>query len=399
MDTKVIDREASDSYKGFPYQKKKTANRILELYNKKDSFVVIPEYLDDIYVQLDDKLELTQVKKSDSKQFTLNTPDVYKSIVCFLDAYFKNKKGSILSFCLYTNTSIGQEKGHEGSLIEILKNKNFDNDTTLGIIKDNIIRRYKEVYDANKLVDLGYLKHIEIMPLNEWKDFFSRIDFSFQADDEKALRESSIKLIKESTEYTPYHAGREEDILNELLSNIDDKMAKKYVFERIINKEGVSLIFEKKKNISALKMPMRSSLDNEIWKQIENEKEEKRNLEEKIISVCSQINPRLLRIYKMNASTTITELSHLSQSKEVALKQKIYLLMEEFAYRNITETKNYSSNEIEKLVESWQNYCVNKINEYKKDFDFGFQNDEVIKNIVLSMIDQCYHKFEVEEFV
>lgn len=389
---KIINRDTSKSYAGFPYQKR-TAYTSLKLLKENKKFVIIPEYLDDIYVLSEGISEIVQVKRCVSQNFTLNSEPIYKTLTSFLDQYFDGNKDPNLKFCFFTNTSIGKEKieGIDEPILDLLKNKNYDN---IKPIKDIIVEKYKKIYIANKNVGDGNLKKIEKMTDKEWKIFFDRIEFIFDGPLEEKMEEEMLNLIKSSSYYNISNIGRETDILNSILVMVDDRMADSNVFNRIIRESDVKSIFQEKRSENNVKKEDPFDIPN--WKEIKEERDNIRNLEEKIKAVCKGFNKRSLSLLKMEATTAITELDSLPSHEASVIKKRVYMFMLEYVDENITTNNEFSEIELKKFIKQMKEYVVSKIENLKRDFVYGFENDEIIKKTIMMLIDQCYHSFELE---
>jgi len=392
--TKTINRETSDTYIGFPFQRARTAYIILKLFNENKDFIVVPEYKDDIFIDNGEAEIVEQDKRSSSSKYTINSEAIYKTMVNFLDCYFQDDKDPLLKFCFYTNTEFTKERSSEFKepLLKSMCNKNFS-DEVLVVIKDKIIFRYEELYSANtKMEGTGYLEKIKKMTLDDWKVFLEKIEFIFGGSDYDQIKVDTIKLIKEADAYTPMHNEREEDILNAVNILVDEKMAETKLFRRLIYNYNIQEIYRKR--LTENKTKTKDKVNLSLLKGIEKTRDINRNLQSKIEAVCSDFNRRSLFLYQMESATAISDLEQLSLNEADILKVRIYMAMFKFLDKKIQKNNAFSEEELKKIVDEMKKYTIGEMNDLKKDYIYAYNNDTIIEGMTLMLIDQCYHSFE-----
>lgn len=77
LENSIKKREASDTYKGFRYQKLRLARKMIQLLKiNKDAYIIgFPEYKDDSYI-LGEKSKILEQDKEHDNNFTMNNKDV-----------------------------------------------------------------------------------------------------------------------------------------------------------------------------------------------------------------------------------------------------------------------------------------------------------------------------------
>ena len=175
----IANREASDTYKGFRYQKLRSARKMLQLLKlNKDAYIIVfPEYRDDSYI-LGEKEKILEQDKEYDNNFTINSKEVRKALVNFLDNYLELRNSPNVIFIFHTNVELAKER--KGSIMEKLKlepldapvlqyliDRNYD-ENVVNLASKIILYTYKE---ENREQEDIYFKQAQNMTEEDWKFF------------------------------------------------------------------------------------------------------------------------------------------------------------------------------------------------------------------------------------
>lgn len=222
----------------------------------------------------------------------------------------------------------------------------------------NTIEKYKEEYGYKKLIML-YVK----------MDKPSRtIDINIEAHDKIEIEEWSIKdLCAKISDL------EDEDILE--------------IQKIVINQINPSLYDSYSKN--------RDLSGTENWDNLENK--DIRNFSDKLTEVCPEINNLRIIKYSRDIASGEAELSRFSEREVRAMKYRIFEVCQdeliEFCEVNDT-SKSINISIINALIEKYTTKACAIIEEKSKDYSYPLKNRDLIKKIVLALINDCYLSFD-----
>lgn len=409
----VINRDASDKYKGFRYQKLRLAKKILELIrtNPKTNIIAIPEHRDDSFlIRPDGKQEFEQNKEY-SNNFSFNSIEVRKSVINFLDIYFELDRDPFLHFVFYTNVDYVKERRNNlldeinlkplnKPIIDYLIKQDYQ-DEVIEYVSKVIIESYRKEYkinvnDENNQNEAGYYFKISSMDKRDWIDFLKQVSFQFGQEDKDKLLGEVDSEIRESPYYSMDHVNREEQIRSYLLEKIDERMAEKHITQKIMNTEMVKNVFyEISNNDSNIMIDELHRYWNELEEELDIDNNY-RNLSEKIEAVCSDINSKTLKRYNREATTVRDELKKYNQRQIHSLKFRVYESMERYFDDKFTYKDSYTFKELNSIVKDLKKSVVRDIETLRKDYNYGVRNNITVEKIVLLLIDECFYSFEGE---
>lgn len=400
----IANREASDTYKGFRYQKLRLARKMLQLLKlNKDAYIIVfPEYRDDSYI-LGEKEKILEQDKEYDNNFTINSKEVRKALVNFLDNYLELRNSPNVIFIFHTNVELAKER--KGSIMEQLKLESLDapllqylidrnyNENVVNFASKVILYTYKE---ENREQEDVYFKQAQNMTEEDWKNFFGCIYFEFGQPDVNALEEELINEIKLCPYYEEFHIGRENDIKNSLLEMLDKRMIEKDILKKAFNSDALRNIFLELRNKEKI-------LPNDpiytAWEIIESDKEttnDIRNLREKIESVCKNYNNGGINRLNLEATTAKNEIMRLDKKYRNSLKVRVYESMGKY-FDDIFDYKDeYNYDELKKCISQLKETVVKEINDLKLDYNYGLSNNRVIEKLVMMLIDECFYSFDKE---
>lgn len=220
------------------------------------------------------------------------------------------------------------------------------------------IEKYKEEYGYKKLIML-YVK----------MDKPSRaIDINMEAHDKIEIEEWSIKDL-----CAKINDLEDEDILE--------------IQKIVINQINPSLYDSYSKN--------RDLSGTENWDNLENK--DIRNFSDKLTEVCPEINNLRIIKYSRDIASGEAELSHFSEREVRAMKYRIFEVCQdeliEFCEVNDT-SKSINISIINALIEKYTTKACAIIEEKSKDYSYPLKNRDLIKKIVLALINDCYLSFD-----
>jgi len=222
----------------------------------------------------------------------------------------------------------------------------------------NTIEKYKEEYGYKKLIML-YIK----------MDKPSRtIGINIEAHDKIEIEEWSIKdLCAKISDL------EDEDILE--------------IQKIVINQINPSLYDSYSKN--------RDLSGTENWDNLENK--DIRNFSDKLTEVCPEINNLRIIKYSRDIASGEAELSRFSEREVRAMKYRIFEVCQdeliEFCEVNDT-SKSINISNINALIEKFTTKACTIIEEKSKDYSYPLKNRDLIKKIVLALINDCYLSFD-----
>ncbi|WP_404459295.1 LeoA/HP0731 family dynamin-like GTPase [Sutcliffiella horikoshii] len=407
----LINRDASDKYKGFRYQKLRLAKKMLELIriNPRTNIIAIPEYRDDGFLVESEGKQILEQNKEYSSNFTLNSEEVRKSIVNFIDNYCELDKDPYLFFVFYTNVNYGHER--KSKLLDRLNLKPLDkpvieylinNDLTEEVIEFVsmvITSTYQEEYNiVHEKIETYKGFYVEILEMKneDWRSFLKRITFQFGQGNLEQLTEDLDKEIKLCDSYKTEHVNKEQQIRSFLLEKIDVRMTEKHVTQKIINFETIKNVFlevsSKGEDIIIDELHM-------YWIKVHEELNDDmkyRNLRNKIEDVCDEFKPKTMKRYNREATTVRDEIKRYDTRQINGLRYRVYESMERFFDEEFIYKESYTYNELNSSIKKLKERVVKDLESLKKDFDYGVKNNLTVEKVVLLLIDECFYSFDEE---
>ncbi|MED3897262.1 hypothetical protein P4797_20010 [Priestia aryabhattai] len=405
----LINRDASDKYKGFRYQKLRLAKKMLELIKEdfKANIIAIPEYRDDGFLIDKDGYPILEQNKEYSSNFTMNSEEIQKSVVNFLDNYFDLGKDPHINYIFYTNVDYVQERGSnllkalnlkplEEPVLSYLISRDY-NETVIEFFSKVIIESYKSQYDidaTNPETFAGFYAEIISMDKEEWILFLKRVTFQFGQGDLDALTEELDKEIKESELYELQHVNKEQQIKSYLLEKIDERMAEKHLLQKIMNIDAIKNIFyEVGSKGNNLQIDELHIYWLDVYKELGAEKKF-RNIREKITAVCDEFKENTMRRYNREATTVREELKKYDKRQINALRFRVYESMERYFDEYFEYKKCYNYKELSQIIKKIKEIVVEDIKSLRQDYDYGVKNEITIEKVVLLLVDECFYSFD-----
>ena len=134
---------------------------------------------------------------------------------------------------------------------------------------------------------------------------------------------------------------------------------------------------------------------SENWDNLENK--DVRNFSDKILAVCPKINKARIIKYSRDIASGEAELSKFSQRDISAMKYRIFEVCQdellEFCEKNDT-SNDIDLNTLTDLIEKYTERACEIIMEKSKDYSYPLKNKDILKKIVLALINDCYLSFD-----
>ena len=408
MENKIKNRDASDKYKGFRYQKIRLAKKMLELLreDKEANIIAIPEYKDDGYYVNKEGTEILEQNKEYSKNFTVNSDEIKKSVINFLDYYLQADLSKNIHFIFFTNVNYTNESDSEiirdldldlleKPVLEYLEEKNLTHEVILFVSKF-FIEVYRKDYkikneDPNTYT-INY-ERLRKMSTDEWKSFLNSIDFQFGQANLEGIEEEIEKDIRLCEFFTTAHLDKIENIKSRILDDIDSKMSQKNWIQRIINRDTIKLIYLECRDSQKI---LKTDGVHKMWNLIKEKYQDDayRNLEEKIKAVTPNVSKKTIRRHNLSVVSGNISLEELDIENSNSLRVRVYQAMGKYFALEFEDKAEYTDNEISYLINEIQQYVIKYIEDLKEDFTYGVNNKEIIEELVLVLIDECFYAFD-----
>lgn len=408
MEYKIKNRDASDKYKGFRYQKIRLAKRMLELINEDENtnIIAIPEYKDDSFFVDKNGIHILEQNKEYSKCFTLNSNEIKKSIINFLDYYLQAEESNCIHFIFYTNVNYTTEAESDitkklgltlidDPILSFLEKKNYT-DEIIEFVSKFITEAYKRDYkiddEESKTCNINYIR-IKDMTKEEWKIFLNTIDFEFGQVNLEKMEEEIEKDIRKCKFFGIEHLNKIQNIKSRLLDDIDRKMSQKDWLQRIINKDTIKLIYLECGNS---KDALKEDNTYKMWAMIKEKylDDSYRNLEEKIRAVAPDVSKKTIRRHNLSVTSGNISIDGIEKNNADSLRVRVYQAMAEFFSLEMDEKDTYTDEEISRLISTIQRYVINNVSGLKEDYNYGLKNNTIIGELVLMLIDECFYAFD-----
>ena len=408
MNTKTISREASDKTKGFRLQKLRAIRLMLSTLECDENaiFYTAIEDVEDIShttLSGDDDAKYYEEDKNYDKghNFTIFSPEVKNTLVSFFDIFVASWKSSDeVRLGFYTTASVGKERkkflvddveveAPELAVLDILSSGLDVDDEIIGMVKSVVLEEYKEQYKSKS--SKGNLSTLDEISLSEFRRFLEKITWHFGSEDEVELKKEVVCLIENSSLHNVRLVNKEEVVFSILMEKLDERQNNKSLARCVIFGADVKLVFKQAESEES------DLVMDPTWvelKKIEALITDKRNLKEKINSVCPDYTERKIKHLARLACRSKTE--QLSGNKSfLSLKYRAYEACSEYFFGNDDSVTN--EKEVDKVLDELKKISNKHIDELKKDYTYTVSNSQVVSGIVMDLFDSCFVSFDEEE--
>lgn len=129
------------------------------------------------------------------------------------------------------------------------------------------------------------------------------------------------------------------------------------------------------------------------WYKINADKE--RNIQQKIIDVCNNFNPKRFNIMARKIASSEAELGRIDKRISTAFMHRIFYAANEVQCDLVNSSNGQlSESEINQWLSEFYKAARILIDDKSKDYDYILKNDDIIRSTVLKLIDDCYLSFD-----
>ncbi|MCP1359066.1 hypothetical protein, partial [Aneurinibacillus migulanus] len=224
-----------------------------------------------------------------------------------------------------------------------------------------------------------------------WIEFFRKIDWKFEQEDDIALEKTLLQDIKNSKFYSLRVEGKERYILGALemefarRQNLPDSLAK------LVSHSDVKTIFLEIAN----DVYKRNDPIYEEWEIMEKPLD-KRNLNEKIGSVCKTYPSKKMGFFARRIGAVKKELQRVDSKERGSYLYRIFESCEEklFELAFSYEEQDLSPQTIDLIIDELVGCAEQHLTEKSKDYTYPFKNRDTLRNAVLELFDSCFLAFD-----
>ncbi|ESQ97747.1 hypothetical protein F753_19390 [Stutzerimonas chloritidismutans AW-1] len=407
MTQHIIDRDASDKTKGFRLQKIRAIKHMLDEIESPRNvmFYASIEVQEDVsIVKIGDQETSTYFEEDknydEDTNFTLFSGAVLNTLVSFSDIYFsKWQESDGVVFGFYTTAGIGKERKAslqngtiltlpDSPILKLLKDKEELSESVLSAIKYALLEEYEKQYE--KVVGHGNLENLKSLSLEELSVFLSKIQWCFGQENEIALKDSVIALIKNSSLQNIQTEKKEEFIFSLLMERLDERQNLPNLVDRFIYRSDVKLIFKEVES---------ESLDintDPAWLELKKQQAritDKRNLEDKIRAVCPDYDVQKAGRYARMASLSKHEESESNRSFK-SLKYRVFEACDQYYSEEPLIEVPVRIEEIKAVVNSIKTIAEENVKQLKSDYTYAVSNGVTIERIIFNLYDECFASFD-----
>ena len=120
-----------------------------------------------------------------------------------------------------------------------------------------------------------------------------------------------------------------------------------------------------------------------------------RNLKDKIIDVSTNYNNKKIGFLSRKVGNTILEIDKLSYQRKSALLYRVFLSANEKQLDLVLENnKSFTENEVDNWIDKYTDYAKEIIDDKSEEYKYSLKSRDIIKGIVLQLIDNCYISFD-----
>lgn len=123
---------------------------------------------------------------------------------------------------------------------------------------------------------------------------------------------------------------------------------------------------------------------------------DKRNLSEKVLTVCPQFNEKILDIWKRNSVSSRNELEsgRISSDQKKAIIMAVFMPCIEYINEELINNTFSDENVLRDCIAKLKIKVLNHVVERKKDYNYGIENNKVFENTIFNLIDLCFLSFD-----
>lgn len=410
MSKKTIDRDVT--HQGPRLQKLRALIKLLEIHilNKgKDGihfYFGIESQGDTIVKTIEGKVESSYHEEDKNynpeSTFTINSPEIRKCLVGFIDTWFKQELSDNCHFTFYATNGFTKERRTklikelkiqlpDKALLELLQEEKLDDDT-IKILSELTVAFYEEEYKSEK--NSGNLIELQKFTQELWEDFFSRIHFGFGEPDHTILKDKALTLIQECKFYNSTHSGKEEQILSLALELLEEYHDSDDPTENLIHVAQLENIFFR---VTENEPGKQIDMIYKQWDAVEADLSDSRNIREKMRFASNSISEERIISSTRRASTGLLEKDEYDYIKNFqSMRYRIYELCHEEIRKYVVENEksSFDDDEYDKLHDYLSAEAHKEILELSSDFVYSFNNKRIIDGVIYQLVDSCFLSYD-----
>ena len=173
------------------------------------------------------------------------------------------------------------------------------------------------------------------------------------------------------------------------MDKLSERQNSTNLIDKLVHSSDVKLIFKE-----AESQILDESIDP-TWRHIadlEKKVTDKRNLEEKILSVIKDISERRIRQLARKASSSKYEERETDKSF-LSLKYRVFEACEEYFSNDGYEVPT-NGNDLDAVLKTLVSTAVADILKLKDDYKYTISNDKTIEGIIWNLFDGCFLAFD-----
>ncbi|MFY0684040.1 MAG: hypothetical protein JXR20_05765 [Balneola sp.] len=407
MGKKSINRDVT--HHGPRLQKLRALIRLLEIHqhnNESIHFYFGIESEGDVVVkelEVENEISYHEEDKNydPNSNFTINSPEIRKCLVGFMDTWFNKELSDNCYFTFYCTN--GYSKDRKSTLVEeynidlpdepilkILEDGDLDRDS-IDLISELTVAIYKEEYKKEK--SSGFLNEIQEFTPEYWANFFGRISFGFGKPNHDVLKEQALILIQDCKFFNASHSGKEDLILSQILDKLDEVHISNDPTKNLIHISQLENIFLK---VTGVESGKQIDMIYKQWDTIEADLSDIRNIKEKMQYASKALSSDLITASTRRASTGLSEKEYFDHIKDFqSLRYRIYELCHDLIRKyNLEDIEVFSDEEFDKLHKYLCEESHKEILELSNDFKYSFTNKRIIDGVIYQLVESCFLSYD-----
>lgn len=123
-----------------------------------------------------------------------------------------------------------------------------------------------------------------------------------------------------------------------------------------------------------------------------------RNITDKLVSACSTVKEVRIKKYCRDIASGKVELSRHSERVISAMKYRIFEVCQDelIDFIELKDGEEINSKDLSNLIERYTNRAFEIIQDKSQDYIYPLKNKDILKKVVLALIDECYLSFDEE---
>ncbi|MCK4821753.1 hypothetical protein KA005_38660, partial [bacterium] len=331
--------------------------------------------------------------------FSLNSMQVIKTLVGFVDAWHRFELSPTLYFGFCTTATITKEKRTTlvkrlginlpaTPILQLLESDRPVEPNDLSAISAVIRAAYEKEYSRHKTH--GYLDSLQNWTESTWQEFLNRITWYFGEEDENILETELTESLKKCSFYNDRLRGKEGHVISLLVDKFDKKQNLPDFADRFVHSSEIMLVA---KQVESGEYRL-SDPAWEMWKKLPPPTD-KRNLIDKVQSVCTEFNEKLLSSWCRSATLSRFEQNSFKHDKSIlSMRYRVFESCYDRLVKFIESNKELSPDKLEECVEELVNCAKNHIDILSEDYSYALGSPPAIRGMIFELIDSCFLSFD-----